>query len=85
MKKILSIIAVVTGITLWIGIQVFLDYNWSERMIEKRTAEGWVLVAKQDNLIDPFSPWTWFKQPVVRLAFANPLQTLRLALFNHPL
>lgn len=78
MKKYLTIIVGVLVVGAWIFFYDQSDYSWAELMTQKKTAEGWTLVATQDNFGDLARPWTWLKTPVTGLWFIKMIESRQL-------
>lgn len=76
-KRIATVLVALLVVAVWVFFHARADYSWSEKMIEKKTAEGWTLAATQDNFGDLVRPWTWFKTPVTGLWFIRPQESRR--------
>lgn len=78
MKKILPKI----GTVLAVGIFIYLfwirpDYNWAQKIIEKKSNEDWILITQTESG-EIIKPWTWFKTPITNLWFAKRNDILRI-------
>ena len=73
MKKILGIVAVMIVLGVWI----FLDYTWDDRLIRKVSADGWIPAAVNDKYV--IHPWNFIKCSVVGIWFVNPSDMYRLS------
>lgn len=78
MKTKLKVLAGVLIVGAWFLWDARSDYTWSDIMTQKKTAEGWSLVATQDNFADLIRPWTWIKSPVTGLWFTKPSESRRI-------
>lgn len=76
--KHVKVVAVLGAISLWVFLSAWSDYKWADLIVEKETPKGWTIVHKQDNLVNPTSPWTWIKSPVTGLWFINDARTKQL-------
>ncbi|RJP74028.1 MAG: hypothetical protein C4532_03275 [Candidatus Abyssobacteria bacterium SURF_17] len=77
MKRMAKVCAGLLVVAVWVFFHARADYSWSEKIIEKKTAEGWTLAATQDNFGDLVRPWTWFKTPVTGLWFIRQQESRR--------
>lgn len=64
-------VLIICVLFLWVFLSASADYQWASKIIRNEVQEGWVVVHKQDNLSDLFSPWSLFKTPVTGIWFVN--------------
>jgi hypothetical protein len=72
-KRIGAVLLPLALVGAWIGWHAWADYNWSRRVMEQKTKEGWVVATTYANLVDPvIAPWSIFKTPITRIISFKP-------------
>jgi hypothetical protein len=77
-KRIRAVLLPLALLGAWIGLHAWADYNWSRKVIEQKTKEGWVVATTYANVIDVTAPWTILKQPITRIIFFKPTEVIAI-------
>lgn len=56
----------------WIGLSMYGDYTWKDRILKEYETDGWKVFSEQSNAVGVARPWSIFKTPVMGLVFIHP-------------
>jgi hypothetical protein len=64
-----ALVSFLVGISLCANLKA--AESWADAQTSKMTAQGWTVIATQNNLVDPMHPSTFFTKPVTGIWFAK--------------